>query len=82
MAETPTKTFAEQMVEKLEAVLLGKASNDVLEYEIGGRQLKKYPFTEIMKLRDRFKREVVAEKKATELAAGLGNPKRKILTRF
>lgn len=82
MAEITGKTFAEQMVDKLEAVLLGKASHDVLEYEIGGRQLKKYPFTEIMQLRDRFKREVAAEKRAADLAAGLGNPKRKILTRF
>lgn len=82
MADTLEKTFAEQMLEKLQAVLLGKASNDVLEYEIGNRQLKKYSFTELVQLRDRFKREVSAEKKAADLAAGLGNPKRKVLTRF
>lgn len=80
MATTPT--FAEQMVEKLETVLLGKASNDVLEYEINGRKLSKYPFSEIVKLRNQFKSEVASEKRAAELAAGLGNPKRKVLTRF
>lgn len=82
MADTTTPTFAEQMLSKIETVLLGKASNDVLEYEIGNRQLKKYEFSELVQLRDRFKREVAAEKRAAGLAAGLGNPKRKVLTRF
>ncbi|RXJ86942.1 hypothetical protein [Arcobacter sp. CECT 8985] len=75
-------TFAEEMVTKLETVLLGKASNDVLEYEVGSRKLKHYTFTELVQMRDRFKREVAADKTAADLAAGLGNSKRKILTRF
>lgn len=82
MAETTEKNFAEHMVEKLQSVLLSKASNDVLEYEIGGRQLKKYSFGELEQMRRKYKNEVVAEKRAAELAAGLGNPRRKVLTRF
>ncbi len=77
-----TPTFAEQMVEKIEAMLLGKADNDVAEYEIAGRQLKKYSFGELEKLRRKYKAEVQAEKVQADLANGLGNPKRKVLTRF
>ena len=58
-----TQPFAEQMVEKLEATLLNKAGNDVLEYELGGRQLKKYSFSEIETLRRKYKSEVAAAKK-------------------
>ena len=79
MAET---TFAAQMLEKIEAVLLGKASNDVAEYEIAGRSLKKYSFSELQNLRKQYKGEVKAEQIAADLAAGLGNPSRKVLTRF
>ncbi|WP_108062693.1 hypothetical protein [Poseidonibacter lekithochrous] len=65
MAETTEKTFAEQMVEKLQAILLGKADNDVLEYEIGGRQLKKYSFDELERMRSKYRNEVAAEKRTT-----------------
>ena len=82
MPDETTKTFAEQMVDNLQAVLLNKASNDVLEYEIKGRQLKKYSFVEIDDLRKRYKKEVLAEKREADLAAGLGNPRRKVLTRI
>lgn len=77
-----TPTFAEQMVEKIESVLLKKADNDVLEYEINGRKLSKYNFGDLEKMRAKYKREVAAEKVAADLAAGLGNPRRKVMTRF
>lgn len=72
-------TFAQQMLTKIEAMLLGKADNDVSEYEIAGRQLKKYSFSELQTLRRQYKGEVKAEQVQ---AAGNGNPRRKILTRF
>jgi len=75
-------TFATQMLEKIEAMLLGKADNDVAEYEIAGRQLKKYSFGELENLRKKYKAEVQAEKIQEDLANRLGNPKRKVLTRF
>ena len=75
-------TFAFQMLTKIEAVLLNKADNDVAEYEIAGRQLKKYSFEELQKLRRQYKGEVKAEQVAADLAAGLGNPGRKVQTRF
>jgi len=75
-------TFAAQMLGKIEAMLLGKADNDVAEYEIADRQLKKYSFGELENLRRKYKAEVQAEKIQEDLANGLGNPKRKVLTRF
>ncbi len=76
------QTFAEQMVEKIEAALLGKADNDVLEYMINGRQIKKYALGELEAMRQKYKREVQQEKINADLAEGLGNPRRKVLTRF
>ena len=75
-------TVASQMLEKIESLLLGKADNDVMEYEIGGRQLKKYSFSELQTLRRQYKGEVKAEQIAADIEAGLGNPSRKVLTRF
>lgn len=80
MADTPT--FAEEMVQKIEDVLRGKASNDVLEYEIGGRQLKKYNFADLEIMRQKYKREVAAEKAAADLEAGIASPRRKVMVRF
>ncbi|WP_294964526.1 hypothetical protein [Sulfurimonas sp.] len=75
-------TFAQQMLTKIETMLLGKADNDVAKYEIAGRSLEKYSFSELQTLRRQYKGEVKAEQVATDLAAGLGNPRRKVLTRF
>ena len=75
-------TFAQQMLTKIEAMLLGKADNDVAKYEIAGRSLEKYSFAELQKLRRQYKGEVKAEQVAADLEAGLGNPSRKVLTRF
>ena len=72
-------TFAQQMLTKIEAMLLGKADNDVSEYEIAGRQLKKYSFSELQTLRRQYKGEVKAEEIQ---AAGNGNPRRRILPWF
>jgi len=74
-------SFASEILEKIEKILLGKADNDIAEYEIAGRSLKKYSFSELIKLRDKFKREVEAEKKAQALANGIKN-KNKIFVRF
>ena len=74
--------FAEQMLEKIESVLLGKADNDILEYEIGGRQIKKIPFSELEIMRQKYIIEAKNLKIAADLAGGIGIPKRKVLTRF
>jgi len=49
------------LLSKIEAILEGKADNDVLEYEIGGRQLKKYAFSELIEARNFYRGEVLRE---------------------
>jgi len=39
-ADEPQKTFSQQMLEKIEAVLLGKASEDILESRVGDTLFK------------------------------------------
>lgn len=46
----------------------------VQEYKIGNRSLKKFDLTELIMLRDRYKRDLVKEEKAQKIANGLGNP--------
>ena len=75
-------TFAKQMLIKIEAMLLGKADSDVSEYEIAGKQLKKYSFDELQRLRRQYKGEVKTEEVAADLEAGIVNSSRKVLTRF
>ena len=56
-------SFASELLEKVENLLLGKADSDIESYSIAGRDLKKYSFSELMKLRDKLKREIEAEKR-------------------
>jgi hypothetical protein len=74
-------SHASTMLEKIEAVLEGRIDSDVESYQIAGRNITKIPITELIVLRDRYKRETVSEVAAEDLELGLGN-KRKILTRF
>ena len=46
----------------------------VQEYKIGNRSLKKFDLSELIMLRDRYKRDLVKEEKAQKIANGLGNP--------
>lgn len=67
------RSVSRKMLDAVEAVLQNKASNDVLEYEIEGRKLRRYDFADLVALRDRLKAEVVAEERAAKIEAGLGN---------
>lgn len=53
------RIHAEIMVDKIEALLAGKADSDVANYSIAGRSLTKLSFTELLEARDHYKREVV-----------------------
>jgi hypothetical protein len=53
----------------------------VAEYEIAGRRLKTIPIGDLLKLRDRYEREVRGEQAASDLAAGLPN-RNKIVVRI
>ena len=46
----------------------------VQEYKIGTRDLKKYDLSDLIMLENKYKAEVVREKKSEMIANGLGNP--------
>ena len=74
-------TFAEQMVEKIESVMLDRAAADVQEYELAGRKMVKIPLAELLTLRERFKGEVRQEQAAARLKLGKST-RQKIVVRF
>lgn len=71
------RSHAEIALANIEAVIVGKASADVLRYTIGGRELWKHPWEELLKLRDYYRAEV-----ATEKAKAAGKKQNKVLVRF
>lgn len=75
------RTHARKMLEAINAVLEGRATSAVGEYEIGGRRLKYIPAAELLVLRDRYRSEVARETSADAVAAGLADPRR-IYVRF
>ena len=62
-------SFALEMLENIELMLLGKADRDVQNYSIKGRTLSKYTIAELMSLRDQLKAEIKKEKLDKALAA-------------
>lgn len=60
---TDPRSHAEIMVDKIEAVLQGRADADVLSYSINGRSLSKMPPNELVEWRDYYKREFLMEKR-------------------
>ena len=69
------QTHAEIMLAKIEAVLEGRITADIENYQIAGRQITKIPIAELLVLRDRYRVEVKNQKAADDLAAGLGSNK-------
>ena len=67
-------TFAEQMLEKIENMLLGKSDAEFIEYN--GVKVGKSDMAKLLEIRDKLKREVAIEQKFSQL----GTPK--IVTRF
>lgn len=76
-APTDTRTHAERMLEAIEAVLEGRASQAHLEYTINGRQMRFIPPEQLLALRDRYRLEVRAQ-----LAANGALPGARLLVRL
>ncbi len=70
------RSFAKTCLDAIEAILEGKASEDVYSYSIGGRSLSKFSHAELLDARDRYRAEYNAE----EIKAGRKSGK--IKTRF
>lgn len=71
-ANLDDRSQARQVLEAIEAVILGRASKDQEEYTIGQRSLKRTPLEDLMKLRDKYRAEVYAEDLKERAANGLG----------
>jgi hypothetical protein len=75
------RSTVKKTLDAIEAVLEGRASQDIMSYQIAGRQIAKIPVPDLLKMRDYFKREYASEQKAEALANGIGTGG-KILVRF
>ena len=71
------KSHAEITLDKVQKAIEGKMSSDVAEYVINGRSLKRYSIESLLMLRDKYRREVNAEKRAKKFGGS-----RKIRVRF
>jgi hypothetical protein len=75
------RSHAKKVLDAIEAVIEGRASQDQMSYQIGGRSLSKTPIPDLIKLRSLYKDEYEGEVATARISAGLAS-KRKILTRF
>lgn len=66
------RTHGEIMLQKIEAILEGKADADVSSYSINGRSLNKFSPDELVKWRDYYKAEVAAHKRKERIKHGKG----------
>ena len=71
-ATTDPRSHPRIMVEKIEAILEGRADADVSSYSINGRSLSKIPIPELMQFRDSYKAEYLREVRAERRKKGLG----------
>ena len=71
------KTHAATMLAAIEAVLEGRITADIENYQITSgnitRQITKIPIPELKELRDSYRAEVKAEQAADRMAAGEGS---------
>ena len=80
-ATTDPRSHAAIMVDKIESILEGRADSDVSSYSIQGRSLTKLGIEELMAWRDRYKSELLLEKRKERALNGRGTGA-KVLVRF
>ncbi len=75
------RSTARKMLDAVEAVLENRASSEVAEYQINGRQLKYTSIPDLLKLRDRLRADVRREENVLRAAQGLP-PSTRVFVRF
>lgn len=75
------RSDAQIALDNVRAVIQGKASQDVLRYQIQGRSLERYPMSELIALESKLSAQVAREQEAVNLSAGLAS-KRRIFLRL
>lgn len=76
-----TRSQAEISLEAVTAKLRGVGGSAVESYTINGRELRRYPLADLIKLEQKLKAEVAAERRAAGLKDGTGTVRR-ILVRM
>ena len=71
-ATTDPRSHPRIMVEKIEAILEGRADADVSSYSINGRSLTKIPIPELMEFRRSYKTEYLRELRIERRQKGIG----------
>ena len=67
------RSHVKKVLDALEALLEGKASQDQLSYSIRGRSLSRMTPSELLEWRDKYKSEWAKEQRADRIKAGLGS---------
>lgn len=79
-AGADTRSQAQRSLDNINAMLESRASDAQLSYQINGRELKRYPLQDLLRLKQHFEAAVASELRA----AGLADPRgtaRRILVR-
>lgn len=66
-----TRTYAKQVLDAIDAVILGRASKDQESYSIDGRTLNRTAVADLLTLQDKYKAIVVGEERAEKAKQGL-----------
>jgi len=64
------RSHAEIMVDKIQALLEGRADRDVSSYSIQGRSIAKMNIADLLQWRDYYKKEAMKEKRDRDIANG------------
>lgn len=64
------RTHAEIMLDKIEALLQGRADKDVSSYSINGRSIAKMSISDLLTWRDYYRKEVIKERRDNAIAVG------------
>lgn len=75
------RTHARRVLDAIEAVIEGRASQDQSSVSIGGRSLARTPIPDLLVLRDKYRAEAQSEANAERIAAGMPT-KNRLLVRF
>jgi len=76
------RSHARRVLDAVEAVIEGRASEADESFEIDGVALKYRPIADLLVLRDRYRQEVSSEVAAERVAAGLPSGRRRVLVRL
>ena len=75
------RSHAERTLAAIEALIEGRASDDIEEFSIRGKTIKSMPIAELLKFRNIYRSEVASEARSRRINAGLPSG-RIINTRF